>query len=81
MPARVQVFGRRQSGINPQARAVGVGKAPRHEIAVGSALVVWRYGDLAAGLSLKRLGRNVDRDQGALRQSALAKLMYYGAFA
>src|SRR5208282_3643159 len=29
MSARVQVFGRRQSRINPHARAAGVGKAPR----------------------------------------------------
>jgi hypothetical protein len=33
--AFVQVFGRRQSRINPHARAAGVGKAPRQEIAVG----------------------------------------------
>ena len=38
----VQVFGRRQSRINPPARAAGGGKAPRQEIAVGSSAAVRR---------------------------------------
>ena len=38
----VQGFGRRQSRINRHARADGVRKAPRQEIAVGSAAVVRR---------------------------------------
>jgi hypothetical protein len=42
MSLPVQVFGRRQSRINPHARAAGVGKAPRQEIAVGSSAAVRR---------------------------------------
>src|ERR1700693_3267573 len=42
MSAFVQVFGRRQSRINPPARAAGGGKAPRQEIAVGSSAAVRR---------------------------------------
>jgi hypothetical protein len=54
----VQVFGRRQSWINPRARADGVGKAPRQEIAVGSALVVRRaLWGFSRGVGLEEVGQ------------------------
>jgi hypothetical protein len=56
----VQVFGRRQSRINRQARAAGVGKAPRQEIAVGSAAAVRR--------ALWGFGRGAELDEGGQKR-------------
>jgi hypothetical protein len=54
----VQVFGRRHPQCQPRARAAGVRKAPRHEIAVGKARRVqqalWRIG---RSVGLKEVGR------------------------
>ena len=53
----VQVFGRRQSRINPRARATGVGKAPRQEIAVGSSVAVRRaLWGFSRGAGLEEVG-------------------------
>ena len=53
----VQVFGRRQSRINPHARATGVGKAPRQEIAVGGSAAVRRaLWGFSRGAGLEEVG-------------------------
>ena len=65
MSVIVQVFGRRQLRINPHARAAGVGKAPRQEIAVGSSAAVRRglwgfsHGAGVDGVGQKQVRRSV----------------------